>query len=297
MSNYITTSTELTSIADAIRAKGGTSASMSYPGGFVSAIGAIPAGGVDVEDGIITRTISGTYENSRVTEIGRCAFVWCSITAVSFPACITIGNEAFSGCDQLVSANFPACETISSSAFSYCYKMKDINFPACTIIGDKAFYYCQSITTASFPLCSTINRSAFYMCNSISNIYFPVCTSIGNEAFAYCSRITTINFPVCTSVMSSAFTNCYNISIASFPACVSIGNYAFSYCYKLTSLYLIGSSVVTLSNSSAFVSTPIAGYTASTGGVYGSIYVPSSLLTQYKEATNWTYFSDRFVGV
>ena len=39
---YIATDTELTSIADAIRTKGGTSASLEYPTGFVSAIDNIP---------------------------------------------------------------------------------------------------------------------------------------------------------------------------------------------------------------------------------------------------------------
>lgn len=45
MADYITTDIELTSIADAIRTKGGTSASLVYPAEFVSAIEAIPTGG------------------------------------------------------------------------------------------------------------------------------------------------------------------------------------------------------------------------------------------------------------
>lgn len=45
MANYITTDTELTSVADAIRAKGGTSAPLAFPDGFVSAVEAIPTGG------------------------------------------------------------------------------------------------------------------------------------------------------------------------------------------------------------------------------------------------------------
>ena len=44
MANYLTTDTELTGIADAIRTKGGTSASLTYPAGFVSAIENIPTG-------------------------------------------------------------------------------------------------------------------------------------------------------------------------------------------------------------------------------------------------------------
>lgn len=45
MADYITNDTELTSIANAIRAKGGTSAQLVYPSGFVSAIQAIETGG------------------------------------------------------------------------------------------------------------------------------------------------------------------------------------------------------------------------------------------------------------
>jgi len=43
--NYITTGSELTSIANAIREKGGTTEPLTYPSEFVSAIEAIPTGG------------------------------------------------------------------------------------------------------------------------------------------------------------------------------------------------------------------------------------------------------------
>jgi len=42
---YLVTSTDLTSIADAIRTNGGTSAALEWPDGFVDAIDAIPTGG------------------------------------------------------------------------------------------------------------------------------------------------------------------------------------------------------------------------------------------------------------
>lgn len=45
MANYKVTDTELTGVADAIRTKGGTSAELEWPAGFVSAIEAIPTGG------------------------------------------------------------------------------------------------------------------------------------------------------------------------------------------------------------------------------------------------------------
>ena len=45
--DYLTNDTDLTSVADAIRTKGGTSSPLTYPAGFVSAIAAIPTGSPD----------------------------------------------------------------------------------------------------------------------------------------------------------------------------------------------------------------------------------------------------------
>lgn len=44
MVNYIASQTELTAVADAIRAKAGTSDALAFPDGFVSAIGSIKDG-------------------------------------------------------------------------------------------------------------------------------------------------------------------------------------------------------------------------------------------------------------
>ena len=61
MANYLATDTDLTAVANAIRTKGGTSAQMAFPDGFVSAVNAIPTGGtptiglideIDVENGV-----------------------------------------------------------------------------------------------------------------------------------------------------------------------------------------------------------------------------------------------------
>ena len=45
MAKYVTTDTSITSIANAIRTKGGTSEALTYPNGFVNAINNIPSGG------------------------------------------------------------------------------------------------------------------------------------------------------------------------------------------------------------------------------------------------------------
>lgn len=62
---------DLTSVANAIRTKGGTSASLTFPQGFVSAIDAIPTGGgggnATIETGTFTLASAITVANSGTT--------------------------------------------------------------------------------------------------------------------------------------------------------------------------------------------------------------------------------------
>lgn len=70
----------------------------------------------------------------------------------------------------------------------------------------------------------------------------------------------------------------------SLPVCSYIGSYAFEKCSALQSLYLLSTAVVSLDDSNAMRSTPLSVSTYT--GSFGSIYVPSSLLTAYKSARN-----------
>ena len=163
-------------------------------------------------------------------------------------------------------------------------------------IGNYAFTSCTSLTTVSFPVATFIGGSAFTRCYRLTTASFPAATFIGNYAFSSCFSLTTASFPVATSIGSYAFSNCFSLATVSFPVATSIGGSAFTRCYNLISLYLTGSSLCALSASAAFTSTPIGGYSTSAGR-YGSIFVPASLLASYKAATNWAYFSSRFVGI
>lgn len=185
---------------------------------------------------------------------------------------------------------------IGRNAFSGCSKLATVSFPRVKYIGDDAFARCSSLTTISFPVCTTIDRYAFDNCRSLASASFPVCTVINENAFYNCSSLTSVSFPACTIIRDNAFNDCYNLTMVSFPVCTYINYSVFDNCYNLKSLYLTGSSLCKLSHSNAFASTPIGGYSAS-AGTYGSIYVPASLLTSYQTATNWAYFSSRFVGI
>ena len=252
---------------------------------------------VDIEDSLITGTINGDYTNDRVTTIGPYAFAECSnLTTVSFPAVTSIERAAFLKCYSLTTVSFPNLTSISSNVFAGCSNLITASFPAATYIGLWAFDGCSNLTTVSFPVATNIGSSAFHLCSNLTTASFPAATYIGSNAFYLCRKLTTVSFPEVTSIGNSAFYDCSSLPTVSFPVATYIGSSAFYRCYNLKSLYLIGSSVCGLSNSNAFTSTPIGGYSTS-AGTYGSIYVPASLLASYKAATNWTYFSSRFVGI
>jgi len=262
-------------------------------GTYVGSGGSGGSGSSDnsAEDGIITRTISGTYTNSRVTAIGTTAFYSCSsLTTVSFPECTYIGSNAFQNCSKLTSVSFPACTSIGISAFAYCSSLTSVNFPVCVSINGYAFSYCSKLTSVSFPACTSIGISAFANCHSLTSVNFPVCVSIDRYAFSYCSRLTSVSFPACTYIGSYAFAYCSSLTTVSFPLCTSISGYAFYSCSKLSIIYLINSSICILGNSNAFSNTSI-------WSTKGSIFVPSSLVASYKTASHWSYFSNRIFGV
>lgn len=164
-------------------------------------------------------------------------------------------------------------------------------------IGSSAFCSCTQLTIASFPACVSIYNNAFDSCTALESISFPACTSLYNYAFRSCYALLEVNLPACSYVTTGAFQYCSALSVVSLPVCKSIWGVAFQRCYHLLSLYLMSNAVVSLSATTAFTSTPISNYTASTGGVQGSIYVPASLLNAYKTASFWSTFAARFVGV
>ena len=122
MAEYLTNTTDLTKVASAIRAKGGTSDPLVYPDGFVTAIQAIETGGGGGSDelvnSLIDRTISGTYVNNTVTAIGVYGLAGCTkLTSVVLPAVQVTNANAMLGCSALTQADFSNLQHIQHSTF------------------------------------------------------------------------------------------------------------------------------------------------------------------------------------
>ena len=190
--NYVTNTEELTSIADAIREKGGTSAPLEYPEEYVSAIEAISGGGDDAT-AIIDRTISGTYINNKVRIIGDYAFHSCaSLKDASFQNATNINIEAFYRCSGMETFTAPMCNTVSRQAFAECVNLKDVNLSKCTRVQSSVFLSCRNLETINLDSCDEIWEYIFSGCSSLSTISLPAITSFGSNVFRGCVRLVSL---------------------------------------------------------------------------------------------------------
>jgi hypothetical protein len=257
----------------------------------------IPA---NIKNGVSIFGVNGTLEggsggNNEGSEVFT-SLVNGTITSYSNETLTKARAGIFMSCTNLSTVNLPACQTVDNYAFYQCTSLSSINIPQCISVKTNAFQYCSKLTEVNMPLCTTVDTSGFANCSQLTSINLSACTKINNYAFNYCTTLTEVELPACQMLTNSAFSNCHLLATASLPTITNIYAGVFNRCYNLKSLYLISSSICMLSNSNAFASTPIGGYSTS-AGTYGSIYVPTSLVDAYKSATNWAYFSSRFVGI
>ena len=293
MADYIVKDTELTQIADAIRAKGSTSASLVFPSGFASAINSISTGDgalVNINVNItgtsnlaISDIANGTiqtFTDSELTFVRAGLFMSCSsLSAVVMSACTSVGYAAFSGCTKLSVVSMPLCQSINADAFYNCLSLAAVNFPQCTSVATAAFLYCTQLSAVALPACKSVSARAFENCIKLPNISLPLCSSIEYNAFAYCTGLSTFTYP---SNMSGA------------------GYLIFNGCTSLRSIYIPHSYVVKLLYSATaygcpFYATPIV--QSSYLGTYGSIFVPASLVNAYRTSTNWITLKDRITAI
>ena len=178
-----------------------------------------------------------------------------------------VASSAFMSNTTIQTVNLPYATSVGNNAFSRCFSLREVNLPVCSYIGSNAFNNCQSLSQISLPMCNYIDNSAFNNCKSLSQLSLPVCSYIGSNAFKTCSLLS-LSLPVCSYIGGLAFYSCSSLSI------ITIGY----------------SGICSLGDAQVFFTTQI---TSSTG----SIYVPASLVDEYKVTLRWSNFSTQIFPI
>lgn len=239
---------------------------------------------------------------SNITSIDTYAFYNCqSLGLTSLPPLLTkISSYSFNGCNNMYLASLPNNVTkIEAYGFYNCSHLALTSLPSSlTTIENYAFSQCNNMVLTTLPSSLTyIGQYAFSYCIGLLNISCDgVITTFGQYAFnaggSYTMHLQSARFPnlAITSNLGSVFGNTTATNACKELVTVDIGNApgiaanAFANCYALQTLILRRTSVAALANVSAFLNTPLRGY----NNLTGTVYVPSSLISSYRTATNWS---------
>lgn len=263
MSNYLVDGADLTSVANAIRTKGGTSADLAFPSGFVSAVQAIPTGG-------------GGVSINDINSCRRSGFA-------------TVRDDFFSGVVTFAGVNlFPY---ICAGA----NKITEVHGPDITTLlqinaggsngSDQChFIDCTALTVVDFPKLTKIGAYMFQRCSGLTSVFFPAVTSWAIDSLSNCSNLETAVFPSVTGTIDRVIRTCVKLSAVDIGNPQTISGNTFNGDSALKTLIIRRtSSNTSLSNINAFGNTPFA-----SGGSGGTLYVPNDLISSYEAATNWS---------
>jgi len=220
MSNYLVDSADLTSVANAIRTKGGTSAQLSFPAGFVSAIGDIPTGGGWTTSGLADRSEpSGAITISGVSTIKAQVFNGCTgITSVFSSDATTIEAYAFANITALSLVKFPEVTT-NTGAYCFQYSGSKGNdgtiyiFPKLQSNGVRMFERCNAHAIDIGPDFDQINTDFFYNNTETIRIERVILRkSDGIVALGAAVSVRGVETVYCKSSLISTYQNATNWS-------------------------------------------------------------------------------------
>ena len=265
---YLTNDIELTSVADAIRAKSGQTGQLIYPDGFASAVAGI-------KKAPATPYMEAEYISEVDTEgdtnhyIDRAKlYNHTAIYAYEFASQYRLNSLDFSDASNNITA-------IESSAF-FNAQMNELVLPNTISVLNRACFNGAYISTLTVP---------------------PLVTVLPSSAFAYIQpvynyetgEVLPINI-ILPQNLTKIGDYCFEgaqIKQVTIPDMVTeIGDSAFGYCDRLASITCLAATPPAL-GSGAFSSDTV-GFT---------IKVPAASVAAYKAATNWSSYADYIVGV
>lgn len=264
---------KLSAIGDAIRAKTGKSELMTLDQ-MPQEIAGISGGG----SGEIDSLLDGT------------------ITSLKLESTSKISNRPLYYQSNLTTVDLPNVESVTSYNFYFNSNLADVNLPKVNEIQSNNFNQCNVLTSLDLPLLETAGVNCFYNLLALEELHLPKCTKLGaSDTYysSYCiyglSKIKKIILPKVTVLGEYAITNCTALQTVDLGSATGIG-LAIRTCSKLETLIIRTPTLCSLTSTSALTSTAIA-----QGNGY--IYVPQSLVEDYKNATNWTKYASQIRAI
>lgn len=190
------------------------------------------------------------------------------------------GNEL----DDMMTNKLTALDSDVASVRQYAFRgataLVSVNLPKATNVATNAFYGCSKLTSVNMPLVNTMGDNVFNSCSVLASIVLPSLTSCGSYTFRACPKLVTVDLPKIPNIAAGLF----------------------YYSYVLRTVILRSETLVPLANTNAFTNcyhiTGVTNNTYNPNGLKdGYIYVPKTLIEDYKSATNWSTYATQFRAI
>lgn len=248
---------DITTIADAIREKSGTSGKMTFPSGMADAVRNIQTGvelpelnelaepeevflGKDYIDsdgqkktGKFTIDDELMVQDSLISQIrdalnGKAGSGSIKpeqekmVNIIKNGTVEIIPDDGYSMSKVTVTVNVPSEGDTNNDFIPMIERSQSsIVIPnGCTTIGDYAFYSHSALTSVQIPdTVTNIGNSSFYQCSKLAEVNLPVNLNIlGTRAFYNCRGLTSITFRnTPTSIANNSFGACTNLKTINVP--------------------------------------------------------------------------------
>lgn len=198
----------MTSVADAIRAKAGTTDPLVWPDGFKAAVESFSGGEANQIDALIDRSISEV--NSNVVTVGEFAFRGCkSLISVNLPNAERIGGHVFHSCHLITELDLPKVVRTENYAFQYMASLNTLNLPAVTFMGSDSIAQCNALKQLCLPELADISNSCFRNEQGLERVDFTKLQQIRTTTFQKDSALTVVilrkSDAICTLANINAF--------------------------------------------------------------------------------------------
>lgn len=267
----------LKAVANAIRTKGGTSAQLAFPAGFVSAVQAIPTGVTPTG----TKQISITQNGVTTEDVTN--YASAQITA-NVPNTYSAADEG-----KVVDDGALVAQTSRNIDTNGTYDTTTNNEVVVNVSGGEDYLEKSLNNTlteyANEDITSIAVGNAFANRTNLERVWFPNVTSITSYVFQGCSKIAAVAFPKLTEYLNwQAFGQMAGLEKVDILGGATVPS-QFFYRSSKVNFFVIRrtAGVSALGNINAFGDTAFK-----SGGAGGTLYVPASLVASYQSASNWS---------
>lgn len=262
-----------------------------------------------------------------LVSIGNCALDSCINLASSLGGSsltddlTTIGNYAFANCKKITfgSRNFRGVTSVGKGAFKNCQKVSNftMNNAAYQNIQDSTFFGCSSLQTIRVSSNLTnVGQHAFNGCVKLTTFSYtgtgngfvlpPDVTRIRNYAFSDCRVLASTNEnpgvpdfsnnTALTRIDDRAFRYCAAFTTVELPSTVTYLRRTFGTGDDTRAMAMVSLKL----NTASVITEGLASYPIFMDGwdvaSIPTIYVPASLVDDYKATAGWSDYAAKIVG-